>query len=183
MSGGGRERYSCQASAPSAMLGICVWKPLLPCGWECVPFPTRRQCRKECDGVSRHEAAEISSPMLLRRWRRCRGRSSGCLDIAPCGVGAHALHTVAQSIVKTATLKGGRCSLDPSSSPAIRAPCTLLPDVHKPQYHVEADSRDLGHYDTLLYCRRRISALLARPKRLPNLPRERTIHPYDDESE
>ena len=78
--------------------------PLLPCGWECVPLPTRRQCRKECDDLSGHEAAEISSATLLRQWRRGRWRSSSRLFIALCGVGAHALYTVAQSIVKTATL-------------------------------------------------------------------------------
>jgi hypothetical protein len=109
VSGSGRERASCQASGPSARLGLCVCMPLLPCGWECVPLPTRRQCRKECDDLSGHEAAEISSATLLRRWKRCHWRSSSCLSIAPCGVGAHALYTVAQSIVKTATLEGGRC--------------------------------------------------------------------------
>ena len=86
---GGRERESCQASGPSAILGICISMPLLPCGWERVPLPTRRRCRKECDGLSRHEAAEISSATLLRRWRRCRWRSHGRLDIAPCGVDAY----------------------------------------------------------------------------------------------
>jgi hypothetical protein len=86
---GGRERASCQASGPSAILGICVTMPLLPCGWEHVPLPTRRRCRKECDGLSRHEAAEISSPTLLRRWRLCRWRSHGRLYIAPCGVDAY----------------------------------------------------------------------------------------------
>jgi len=40
---GGRERASCQASGPSAILGLCVSMPLLPCGWEYVPLPTRRR--------------------------------------------------------------------------------------------------------------------------------------------
>src|SRR5678815_330885 len=87
VSGGGRERTSCQASGLSAILGICVSMPLLPCGWEYVPLPsTTAGCRKECDGLSCHEAAEISSPMLLRRWRRGRWRSDGRLDRAYCGV-------------------------------------------------------------------------------------------------
>jgi hypothetical protein len=86
---GGRERASCQASGPSAILGLCVSMPLLPCGWEHVPLPTRRRCRKECDGLSGHEAAEISSPTLLRGWRLCRWRSHGRLYIAQCGVDAY----------------------------------------------------------------------------------------------
>src|SRR4030095_12949196 len=53
--------------------------------------------------------------MLLRQWRRGRWRSDSRLYIAQCDVGAHALHTVVQSIVKTATSEGGRCSFNPSS--------------------------------------------------------------------
>jgi hypothetical protein len=64
---------------PSAMLGICVCMPLLPCGWESAFFPTRRQCRKECDGLSDHEAAEMASLTLLLRGRLCRWRSYGRL--------------------------------------------------------------------------------------------------------
>ena len=135
---GGRERASCQASGPSAILGICVSMPLLPCGWESAFLPTRRQCRKERDGLSNHEAAEISSATLLRRWKRGRWRSIGRLSIAPCGVGAHALHTVAQSIVKTATLEGGRCfliclPLARSVSIASRRPETAIP--YRGGYH------------------------------------------------
>jgi hypothetical protein len=126
VSGGGRERLSCQASGPSARRGLCVRMPLLPCGWESALLPTRRQCRKECDGLSGHEAAEISSATLLRRWRLCRWRSYGCLYIALCGVGAHALHTVEQSIVKTATLEGGRCFL--IRLPLARSVC--IDDIH-----------------------------------------------------
>jgi hypothetical protein len=89
VSGGGRERASRQASGPSARLGICVCMPLLPCGWESASFPTRRQCRKGCDALSRHKAAEISLATLRQRWRRCRWRSYGRLLHSPCGVGAH----------------------------------------------------------------------------------------------
>jgi hypothetical protein len=118
---GGREQLSCQASGPSAMLGICVYMPLLSCGEESPPLPTRRRCRREYDGLSGHEAAEISSPTLLRRWRLCRWRSHGRLYIASCGVRCtHVLHTVEQSIGKTATRAGGRCSFDPSSPVATR---------------------------------------------------------------
>jgi hypothetical protein len=88
VSGGGREQSSCQASGLSAMLGLCVYMPLLQCGEESPPFPTRRRCRREYDDLSGHEAAEISSPTLLRRGRRCRWRSHGRLDIASCGVDA-----------------------------------------------------------------------------------------------
>ena len=40
---GGRERASCQASGPSAILGLWVSMPVLPCGGESVPLPTRRR--------------------------------------------------------------------------------------------------------------------------------------------
>ena len=83
---GGRERESCRASGPSAILGVCVSMPLLSGGWECVPLATRRRCRKECDGLSGYEAAEISSATLLLRWRLCRWRSHARLYIALCGV-------------------------------------------------------------------------------------------------
>src|SRR4029450_13501481 len=86
VSGGGRGRASCQAAGRSAILGLCVSMPLLPCGWEYVSLPTRRRRRKECDGLSGHEAAEISSPTLPRRWRRCCWRSHSRLYIAECGV-------------------------------------------------------------------------------------------------
>src|SRR6266851_7408420 len=59
---------------------LCM-NALLPCGWESAPLSTRRQCRKGCDGLSGHEAAEISSATLLRRWRLGRWRSHGRLDI------------------------------------------------------------------------------------------------------
>src|SRR6266852_1791937 len=69
MSGGGRERQSCQASGPSVMRGLCVAMPLLPlCLGEGSSSP-RGRCREECDGLSRYEAAEMASLTLLRRWR------------------------------------------------------------------------------------------------------------------
>ena len=73
----------------SAMLGICVCMPLLSSGWESAALPTRWRCRKECDGLSGHEAAEISSLTLLRRWRLGRWRSHGRFYRAQCGVGAY----------------------------------------------------------------------------------------------
>jgi len=72
---------------PSAMLGICICMPLLSSGWESAPLLTRRRCRKECDGLSHHEAAEMSSLTLLRRGRLCRWRSYSRLSRAQCGVG------------------------------------------------------------------------------------------------
>ena len=89
VSGGGRERQSCQASGPSAMRGLCVYMPLLPCAWERAPRPTRRRCRRECDGLSGYEAAEMASLTLLRRWRLCRRRSQGRFYIAEYGVDAY----------------------------------------------------------------------------------------------
>src|SRR4029453_14361931 len=86
---GGRERASCQASGPNAILGVWVSRPLLPCGWDRVLLPTRRRRRKECDGLSGHKAAEISSPTLLRRWRRCCWRRHSRFYIAQCGLGAY----------------------------------------------------------------------------------------------
>ena len=47
---GGRERASCQASGPSARLGLCLDMPLLQGGEEHAPRSTRR-CRRDCDGV------------------------------------------------------------------------------------------------------------------------------------
>ena len=61
-----------------------------------------------------------------------RWRSYSRLSIAPCGVGAHALYTVAQSIVKTATLEGGRCfliRLPPSAFRAHRFPTSTNPNT------------------------------------------------------
>ena len=123
VSGGGRERASCQASGPSARLGICVCMPLLPCGWECVPLPTRRQCRKECDGLSGHEAAEISSATLRQRWRRGRWRSDSRLSIAPCGVGAYTAPHSRTVDCEDGHPRGWPLLFDPSSSGAIRAHC------------------------------------------------------------
>ena len=71
---------------PSAMLGICVCMPLLSSGWESVALPLRRRCRKECDGLSGHEAAEMASLTLLLRWRLCRWRSYSRLESTQCGV-------------------------------------------------------------------------------------------------
>src|SRR4029453_591858 len=42
-SGGGRERKSCQASGPSAILGICVLRLCCLVGGKYVPLPTRRR--------------------------------------------------------------------------------------------------------------------------------------------
>ena len=74
---------------PSAMLGICVCMPLLSSGWESASLPLRRRCRKECDGLSGHEAAEMASLTLLLRGRLCRWRSYSRLSIVQCGVSAY----------------------------------------------------------------------------------------------
>ena len=62
---GGRERLSCQASGPSATLGIWVSMPLLEGAEERFPLPTRRGCRRKCHGLFGDEAPEISSSTLL----------------------------------------------------------------------------------------------------------------------
>jgi hypothetical protein len=66
-------------------------------GWESAPLPTRRWCRKGCDGLSGHKAAEISSSTLLLRWRLGRWRSPSRLSIAPCGVDAYTRCTQSHS--------------------------------------------------------------------------------------
>ena len=72
---------------------------------------------------------------------------------SPCGVGVHTAPHSRTVDCEDGHPQGWPLLFDPSPSGAIRAPCTLLPDVHKPQYHVEVDSMDLGHYDPAFYCR------------------------------
>ena len=58
------------------MLGIYICMPLLPWDWESALLPTRWRCRKECDGLSRYEAAQMSFLTLLLRGRSVVGGAS-----------------------------------------------------------------------------------------------------------
>jgi hypothetical protein len=65
--------------------------PLLPCGWESAPLPTRQWCRKEYDGLSGHEAAEISS----QRSSDAGGSGVGGATVALTERHAVSMHTCA----------------------------------------------------------------------------------------
>jgi len=87
----------------------------LSCCWESVSLPTRWLCREEDDGLPGHEAAEISALTLLRRESLCRWKElRSPLKSAMRCRRPYGLPPSAERIVKTATLKGGRCSFDPS---------------------------------------------------------------------
>jgi len=51
------------------VFSVCLF---FTCCWKSVFLPTRWLCREDDDGLSGHEATEISSLMLLRRWRSYR---------------------------------------------------------------------------------------------------------------
>src|SRR5215470_13251966 len=109
--------------------------PLLPCGGERAPRATRRQCRRKCDGLSRHEAAEISSVTLLQRGRRWRWRSYARLSIVPCGVSACAPTHDRTVDGEAGHLEGWPGLFGPSCLVAIRAHVrhTPTPDLPTPQ--------------------------------------------------
>ena len=103
----GRERCSCQASGPSAMLGVMdECRCCLRVG-RALRFPQEGGAGRNVDGLSGYKAAEMSSRTLLLRGRLSRWRSHSRLSIAPCGVDAHRRCTQShEEIVTTATLKG-----------------------------------------------------------------------------
>jgi hypothetical protein len=119
--------------------------PLLPCSWESASLPTRRRCRKERDGLSGHEAAEISSATLLRRWRLCRWRSHGRLYIAQCGVDAYTRYI--QSYSRLLRRPPSRVAVAflirlPLSSSVQICDTTPKPTHRNPSNHIPAHNAD-----------------------------------------
>jgi hypothetical protein len=94
-----------QAQAQHLCISWCV--SFLSCYWESAPLPTRRLWREGDDGLSDHEASEISSPMLLLRWRPGREEEPRFpIKSAIRCRHTQGLPTLAWPVVKTATPEG-----------------------------------------------------------------------------
>jgi hypothetical protein len=113
-------------------------------------FSSHTTAREIDDGLSGHEAAEISAPTLLLRWKPCHWEEPRSpINSAMQWRRTHGLPHCAERVVKTATLWGGRCSFDTSPPVAIRGAVCYWEYLTSQRYVVyspEKNGRSLGAY-------------------------------------